>query len=157
MDASFVFSKAKAYHNTNDFIHPWQLTNDRVQNLHGVVVGPEVAVDLGFTTLLTSQVISAVFCSERKKSDKFCSEALISAWSSIMCRKSTTRDPWLYFPSEGSHTQHFYALKKSIDPGRVLYPRTSDPVASTITMEPPGSTNLRGELEGTREMISRRD
>ena len=29
-----------------------------------------------------------------------------------------TRDPWLYFPSEGSHTQDFYALKKSIDPGR---------------------------------------
>ena len=29
-----------------------------------------------------------------------------------------TRDPRLYFPSEGSHTQDFYALKKSIDPGR---------------------------------------
>ena len=33
-----------------------------------------------------------------------------------MCRKSMTRDPLLYLPSEGSHTQDFYALKKSIDP-----------------------------------------
>ena len=35
--------------------------------------------DWGFTTLLTSQVISVAFYSEREKSDKFCSEALISA------------------------------------------------------------------------------
>ena len=27
-----------------------------------------------------------------------------------------TWDQWLYFHSEGSHTQDFYALKKSIDP-----------------------------------------
>ena len=71
-----------------------------------------VAVDLGFTTLLTSQVISVAFYSEREKSHKFCSEALISAWGSFTCRKSTTWNPWLYFPSEGSHTQDF-------DPGRV--------------------------------------
>ena len=32
----------------------------------------------------------------------------------ILLRGSTR----LYFPSEGSHTQDFYALKKSIDPGR---------------------------------------
>ena len=38
-----------------------------------------VVVDLGFTTLLTSQVISVSFYSEREKSDKFCSEALILA------------------------------------------------------------------------------
>ena len=38
-----------------------------------------VAVVLGFTTLLTSQVISVAFYSEREKADKFCSEALISA------------------------------------------------------------------------------
>ena len=37
------------------------------------------AVDFGFTTLLTSQVISVAFYSEREKSDKFCSKALISA------------------------------------------------------------------------------
>ena len=36
-------------------------------------------VDLGFTTHLTSQVIRVAFYSERVKSDKFCSEALISA------------------------------------------------------------------------------
>ena len=36
-----------------------------------------VVVDLGFTTLLTSQVISIAFYSEHKKSDEFCSEALI--------------------------------------------------------------------------------
>ena len=53
--------------------------------------------------------------SEHEKSDKFCSEALISAWGSFTCRKSTTWDPRLYFPSKGSHIQDFYALKKSID------------------------------------------
>ena len=74
---------------------------------------------LGFMTLLTSQVISIAFYSEREKSDKFCSKALIWAWGFLTCRKSMTRDPWLYFPSEGSHTQDFYALKKFIDPGRV--------------------------------------
>ena len=67
--------------------------------------------DLGFTTLLTSQIISVAFYSERENADKFCLEALISAWGSFTCRKSMTRDPWLYFPSEGSHTQDFYALK----------------------------------------------
>ena len=36
------------------------------------------AADLGFTTLLISQVITVAFYSEREKSDKFCSEALIS-------------------------------------------------------------------------------
>ena len=60
---------------------------------------------------LTHQVISVTFYIEREKSDKFCSETLISAWGSFTCRKSTTRDPRLYFPSEGSHTQDFYALK----------------------------------------------
>ena len=38
-----------------------------------------VVVAHGFTTLLTSQVISVTFYSEREKSDEFCSEALISA------------------------------------------------------------------------------
>ena len=78
-----------------------------------------VVVDLGFMTLLTSQVISVAFCSEHENSDKFYSEALISAWSQFTCRKSTTRDPRLYCPSEGSHTQNFYALKKPRDPSRV--------------------------------------
>ena len=38
-----------------------------------------VVAVLGFTTLLTSQVISVAFYSEREKSYQFCSEALISA------------------------------------------------------------------------------
>ena len=38
-----------------------------------------VGLVLGFTTLLTSQVISVAFYSEHEKSDKFCSEALILA------------------------------------------------------------------------------
>ena len=61
---------------------------------------------------LTSYVISVASDIERDKSDKFCSEALILAWGSFTCHKSTTRDPRLYFPSEGSHTQDFYALEK---------------------------------------------
>ena len=70
--------------------------------------------------LLTSQVISVAFYSEREKSDKFCSEDLILASGSFTCRKSTTQeDPRLYFPSKGSHTQDIYNLKKSIDAGRV--------------------------------------
>ena len=71
----------------------------------------EVVVDLSLTTLLTSEVISIAFYNEREKSDKFCSEALISACS-FMFRKSTTRDPRLCFTSEGSHDQDFYALKE---------------------------------------------
>ena len=43
------------------------------------VVVVVVVVDLGFTTLLTSQVISVAFHSEREKSVKICSDALISA------------------------------------------------------------------------------
>ena len=85
---------------------------------------------LGFTTLLTSQVISVAFHSERETSDKFCSAALISAWGSFTCCKSTTRNPRFYFPSEESHAPDFYALKQSISPGSGLNPRTSDPVAS---------------------------
>ena len=76
---------------------------------------------------------------EREKSDKFCSEALISAWGSFTCGKSTTRDPWMYFPSEGSHTRDFYALKN------LSNPRTSVPEASMITTGPPGSTVHREE------------
>ena len=43
---------------------------------HSIIV---IVVDLAFTMLLTSQVISIAFYSEREKSDKFCSEAPISA------------------------------------------------------------------------------
>ena len=65
---------------------------------------------------LTSKVISVASDIEREKSNKFCSEALISAWGSFTYRKSTTRDPRLYFPSEGNHTQDFYALKNPSTP-----------------------------------------
>ena len=98
-----------------------------------------VVEDLSFTTLLTSQVISVAFYSEIKKSDKFCSEALISAWGSFTCRKSTTRVPRLYFTSEGSHTQDFYALKKIHRQRPGLNPWISDPEASMITTGTPGS------------------
>ena len=93
-----------------------------------------LVVDLGFTMQLTSQVISVAFYSEREKSDKFCSEALISAWGSFNCRKSKTRDPRLYFPSEGNHTQDFLSSGKIHRPRPGFNPRTSDPVASMITM-----------------------
>ena len=73
---------------------------------------------LGFTKLFNI-FISVASDVEREKSDKFCSETLISARGSFTCRKSTIRNQRLYFPSEGSHTQDFYALKKSIDLGRV--------------------------------------
>ena len=80
---------------------------------------------------LTSQVISITFYIEREKSDKFCSEALILTWDSFTCRKSMTQDQWLYFPSE----------EKIHRPWPGLNPQTSDPVASMITMGPPGSTS----------------
>ena len=88
--------------------------------------------------VLTSKVISVVSDIEREKSNKFLSEGLISAWGTFTSRKSTTRDPRLYFPSEGSHTQDFYALKKIHRPRPRSNPRTSDPEASMITTGPLG-------------------
>ena len=61
----------------------------------------------------------ATWPTEGQKSDKFSSETLISAWGSFTCRKSTIRDQEVYFPTEGSYIQDFYALKKSIDTNRV--------------------------------------
>ena len=63
-----------------------------------------------YMTLLTPQAIIVAFYSEREMFDKFCWEALISAWDSFTFRKSTTRDPRRYFPSERSHTHNFYIL-----------------------------------------------
>ena len=68
---------------------------------------------------LTSQAIIVASDIEHEKFDKFCSEALISAWGSFTYRKSTTLDPRLYFPSEGSHTQDFYALKNPSTPAGI--------------------------------------
>ena len=97
-----------------------------------------VVVDLGFTTLLTCQVISIAFYSERDKSDKYSSEALISASGSFMCRESTTRDLRLYFPCEESHT--LLRSEKIHRPRPGFNPPTSDPVESMITTGPPEST-----------------
>ena len=47
-----------------------------------------------------------------------------SNFGSFMCRTSTTRDPRLYVPSEGSQTQDFYALKKIHRPRQGSNPRT---------------------------------
>ena len=68
---------------------------------------------------LTAWVISVSSDIEREKSDRFFSEALISAWGSFTCRKSTTRDPRLYLPSEGSHPQDFYALENPSTPAGI--------------------------------------
>ena len=89
---------------------------------------------------LTSQVISVAFYIEREKSDKFCSDDLISAWGSFTCLKSTTRDQRLYFPSEGSHTMDFYGLKNFIDPMLVWIREHRIQMASMITTGPPGSS-----------------
>ena len=69
--------------------------------------------------LLESQVISVAFYSEHEKSEKCCSDGLILARGSFTCRKSKTQEPQLYFPSEGSHTQDFYALKNPSTPARI--------------------------------------
>ena len=67
-------------------------------------------VDLGLTTLLTSQVISVAFYSEREKSDKFWSEALISAWVSFTCRKSMGPTALLPFHRE-SYSEFLHSEK----------------------------------------------
>ena len=36
-----------------------------------------------------------------------------------MCHKYTTWYQWLYFPSEGSHTQDFYVLKNPSTPAGI--------------------------------------
>ena len=77
---------------------------------------------LGFTTPLTSQVISVAFYSEREKSDKFCSDALIY-----------DTGPTNLLPFRRSS-------EKIHRPRPALKPRTSDPVASVITTGTPVST-----------------
>ena len=91
----------------------------------------EVLLLLCFTKLFNILGHQRRFRHRAWKSDKLCSEALISAWGSFTCRKSTTH----------GFTRDFYALKKSIDPRPGLNPRTSYPEASMITTVPPGSTN----------------
>ena len=83
----------------------------RVSTGHSTATDCFLLLSLGFTKLFNILGHQRRF-QRLEKSDKFCPEALISASGSFTCRKSTTRDPRLYFPSEGSHTQDFYALKK---------------------------------------------
>ena len=55
---------------------------------------------------------------------------------SFKCRKFTTWDRRLYFPSEGRRGEDFFARKiRRLRPG--LNPRTRVPKASTLTSRPP--------------------
>ena len=99
----------------------------------------------------SSQVISVTFYSEHGKYNKFCSEALISAWGSFTCRESMTQDPWLYFPSKGSHTEDFYSLKKSINPGNA--PHSSDMSPCNYDIFAKAKEPLRGTRYNTRDEI----
>jgi hypothetical protein len=58
------------------------------------------------------------------------------------CRKVTTRDPQLYFPSEGSHAQDFLRPEKirRLRPG--VKPRSWVPEASMLTARPPKPLNI---------------
>ena len=59
-----------------------------------------------------------------------------SLLSSFTCRKFTTWDRRLYFPSEGRRAEDFFAGKiRRLRPG--LNPRTRVPKASTLTSRPP--------------------
>jgi hypothetical protein len=63
-------------------------------------------------------------------------EHLSCSWGSFTCRKFTTWDRRLYFPSEGRRATDFIALKIH-RPRPSLNPRTLGPVASTLTTTPP--------------------
>ena len=55
---------------------------------------------------------------------------------SFTCRKSATRDPRLYFPSEGRRTEEFFfALKNPDGFGRVLNPRNWVLKGSTLPLD----------------------
>ena len=59
-----------------------------------------------------------------------------SLLGSFTCRKFTTWDRRLYFPSEGRRAEDFFALKiRRLRPG--LNPRTRVPEASKLTSRPP--------------------
>ena len=65
-----------------------------------------------------------------------------SLLGSFTCRKFTTWDRRLYFPSEGRRAQDFFARKiRRLRPG--LNPRTRVPKASTLTSRPPKPLYLR--------------
>ena len=65
-----------------------------------------------------------------------------------MCRKSTTRDPRLYFPPEG-----FLHSEKIHQPQPGSNARTSDLEASMITTGPPGSMFLESNSVSTIKSV----
>ena len=67
---------------------------------------------------LTSYVISVASDIEREKSDKFCSEALISASGSFTCRKFYDTGPTALLPFRRKSYSGFLRSEKIIDPGR---------------------------------------
>jgi hypothetical protein len=71
----------------------------------------------------------------------FADEHLSCSEVSSTCRKSTTWDRRLYFPSEGRRATDFITLKIH-RPRPGLNPRTLGPVASTLTTRPPRATHL---------------
>jgi hypothetical protein len=66
----------------------------------------------------------------------FADEHLLCSYGSFTCRKSTTWDRWLYFPSEGRRATDFITLKIH-RPRPGLKTRTLGPVVSTLTTTPP--------------------
>ena len=68
------------------------------------------------------------YIAERENSNKFCSEALIWAWGSFTCRKSTSHDPTALLPSWRKSYSGILRSEKKIhrsQPGS--NPSTSDP------------------------------
>ena len=92
---------------------------------------PDIVVVVRFYDALTSQAISVAFYIEREKSDKFCSEAVISAWGSFTCRKSTAQDQRLYFSLRRQSYSEFLRSEKIDRPRPGLNPPTSDSLMST--------------------------
>jgi hypothetical protein len=63
---------------------------------------------------------------------------------SLTCHRSVTWDRWLYFPSEGSRAEDFFALKtRRLWPG--LIPWSWVPEASVLTTRPPKLLYFPGE------------
>jgi len=74
---------------------------------------------------------------------------------SFTCRKFTTWDRWLYFPSEERSAEDFFARKiRRLRPG--LNPRTRVPEASTLTSRPPNPlrfTNTNWYIAFPRKLL----
>ena len=97
--------------------------------------------NLGFTMLLPSQAISIAFHSERKKSDKFCSDSNFSLRFFYMPQTYDT-GPMALLPFQRKSNSGFLRSEKINQSWPGLNPRTSDPVASMISTGPSGSTRI---------------